>query len=215
MPSDNRPEESTASLPVPLQALRDFLKLESAGGILLLAAAALALILSNSPLASLYEALLELHLGITLGDFTFQKTLLHWINDGLMAVFFFLVGLEIRREWTRGELADRRQARLPLVAALGGMALPALIYSGINWGDATALRGWAIPAATDIAFALGVVALLGSRVPPALKVFLAAVAIIDDLGAIVIIALFYTDKLSLTALGGAGIGLAAFAFLWK
>ena len=187
---------------------------ESAGGIVLGIAALAALIVSNSAFAGWYEAFLrtpgELVLGKTL---VLEKTLLVWVNDLWMAVFFFLVGLEIKREFVEGELADRRQAVLPLAAALGGMAVPALIYSAINWGDAQALKGWAIPAATDIAFAIGIVMLLGSRVPVSLKVFLAAVAIIDDLGAIVVIALFYTDKLSLTALAGAGSGLAALFLL--
>ena len=183
---------------------------ESAGGIVLGMAALAALIVSNSSLAGWYEALLrtpgELVIGKTL---VLEKTLLVWVNDLWMAVFFFLVGLEIKREFVEGELADRRQAVLPLAAALGGMAVPALIFSAVNWGDAQALKGWAIPAATDIAFAIGIVMLLGSRVPASLKVFLAAVAIIDDLGAIVVIALFYTDKLSVTALAGAAVGLTA------
>ncbi len=182
---------------------------ESAGGIVLGIAALTALIVSNSALAGWYEALLrtpgELVIGKTL---VLEKTLLVWVNDLWMAVFFFLVGLEIKREFVEGELADRRQAVLPLAAALGGMAVPALIYSAVNWGDAQALKGWAIPAATDIAFAIGIVMLLGSRVPLSLKVFLSAVAIIDDLGAIVVIAVFYTDKLSVTALAGAGLGMA-------
>jgi Na+:H+ antiporter, NhaA family len=195
-------------------AFMRFFAHESAGGIVLGIAALAALIVSNSPLAAWYEALLrtpgELVIGKTL---VLEKTLLVWVNDLWMAVFFFLVGLEIKREFVEGELADRRQAVLPLAAALGGMAVPALIYSAINWGDAQALKGWAIPAATDIAFAIGIVMLLGSRVPVSLKVFLAAVAIIDDLGAVVVIALFYTDKLSLTALAGAGGGLAVLFLL--
>jgi len=182
---------------------------ESAGGVVLGIAALAALIVSNSPLSGWYAAFLqtpgELVFGKTL---VLEKTLLVWVNDLWMAVFFFLVGLEIKREFVEGELASRRQAVLPLAAALGGMAVPAVIYSAVNWGDAQALQGWAIPAATDIAFAIGVVTLLGRRVPASLKVFLAAVAIIDDLGAIVVIALFYTDKLSVTALAGAGAGLA-------
>jgi NhaA family Na+:H+ antiporter len=172
-------------------------------------AALAALVVSNSSLAGWYEALLrtpgELVIGKTL---VLEKTLLVWVNDLWMAVFFFLVGLEIKREFVEGELAERRQAVLPLAAALGWMVVPALIYSAVNWGDAQALKGWAIPAATDIAFAIGIVMLLGSRVPLSLKVFLSAVAIIDDLGAIVVIALFYTDRLSVTALAGAGLGVA-------
>jgi Na+:H+ antiporter, NhaA family len=178
---------------------------ESAGGIVLGIAALAALIVSNSPLAGWYEALLrtpgELVIGKTL---VLEKTLLVWVNDLWMAVFFFLVGLEIKREFVEGELADRRQAVLPLAAALGGMAVPALIYSAINWGDAQALKGRAIPAATDIAFAIGIVMLLGSRVPLSLKVFLSAVAIIDDLGAIVDIALFTIGLLFGNAIGVVG-----------
>ena len=199
---------SSRRLPVP-NAFASFFAHESAGGIVMGIAALAALVVSNSPLAPWYEALLrmpgELVIGKTL---VLEKSLLAWVNDLWMAVFFFLVGLEIKREFVEGELASRRQALVPLAAALGGMAVPALIYSAVNRGDALALQGWAIPAATDIAFAIAVVMLLGKRVPASLKVFLTAVAIIDDLGAIVVIALFYTDKLSLTALGGAGVGLA-------
>jgi NhaA family Na+:H+ antiporter len=183
---------------------------ESAGGVALALAAVAALILSNSPWGPVYERLLhvpgELRIGGNL--LVLAKPLVVWINDLWMAVFFFLVGLEIKRELLAGELADRRQARLPVAAALGGMAVPALIYAAINAGDAVALRGWAIPSATDIAFAVGVLMLLGSRVPASLKVFLTAVAIIDDLGAIVVIALFYTDKLSPPMLGGAALCIA-------
>ena len=182
---------------------------ESAGGIALGLAALAALLVSNSPLAGWYEAFLhtpgELVVGKTL---VLEKSLLVWVNDLWMALFFFLVGVEIKRELVEGELADRRRAMLPLAAAFGGMVVPALIYSAINRHDAQALAGWAIPAATDIAFAIAIVTLLGPRVPASLKVFLTAVAIIDDLGAIVVIALFYTDKLSFTALAGAGAGLA-------
>ena len=199
---------SDRSTPTPSAFMRFFAH-ESAGGIVLGIAALAALIVSNSSFAAWYEALLrtpgELVIGKTL---VLEKTLLVWVNDLWMAVFFFLVGLEIKREFVEGELAERRQAVLPLAAALGGMVVPALIYSAVNWGDAQAQRGWAIPAATDIAFAIGIVMLLGKRVPGSLKVFLAAVAIIDDLGAIVVIAVFYTDRLSQTALGGAGFGLA-------
>ena len=204
---------SHASANVP-SAFHRFFAHESAGGIVLGISALAALILSNSSLAGWYEALLrtpgELVIGKTL---VLEKTLLVWVNDLWMAFFFFLVGLEIKREFVEGELADRRQAVLPLAAALGGMVVPALIYSAVNWGDAQALKGWAIPAATDIAFAIGIVMLLGPRVPASLKVFLTAVAIIDDLGAIVVIALFYTERLSVLALTGAGAGLAALFLL--
>jgi NhaA family Na+:H+ antiporter len=210
MPGD---QESSRTLPQPLQAIREFLKLESAGGILLLMAAALALVISNSPLAWLYEGLLELDFGVTLGTFAFEKTLLHWINDGLMAVFFFLVGLEIKREVIEGELSSMRQVALPGLCALGGMAMPALVYLGFNWATPETHAGWAIPAATDIAFAMGVMALLGSRVPEGLKIFLLALAIIDDLGAIVIIAIFYTEDLSLLSLGLAAVGILGLALL--
>jgi NhaA family Na+:H+ antiporter len=190
-----------------------FLQHEAAGGLVLLGAAALALILQNSPLSWLYDALLNTPLTARVGALLIDKPLLHWINDGLMAIFFFLVGLEIKRELLIGELSTAKQALLPLIAALGGMIVPALIYTGINWGGPVALRGWAIPAATDIAFAVGVLALLGPRVPPSLKVFLLALAIIDDLGAIIIIAVFYTADLSLVALGLAGIGIATLSIL--
>jgi len=208
MPTDRPP-----ILPAPLLALREFLRLESAGGILLLAAAALALILSNSPLAPQYEMLLEWHFGPTLGPIVLEKSLLHWINDGLMAVFFFLVGLEIKREVVEGELSSARQVALPGLCAVGGMTVPALVYLACNWSTPETHAGWAIPAATDIAFAMGVMALLGSRVPEGLKIFLLALAIIDDLGAIVIIALFYTADLSLLSLGLAAIGILGLVLL--
>ena len=181
---------------------------EAAGGVLLMMAAALALLLDNSPLAWLYDGLLATPVVVQVGALLIDKPLLLWINDGLMAVFFFLVGLEIKREFLEGRLSSWRQAALPAVAALGGMVVPALIYIAVVGGDPEALRGWAIPAATDIAFALGVLALLGSRVPPALKVFLLALAILDDLGAIVIIALFYTADLSLVSLAIGSVGAA-------
>lgn len=189
--------------------INEFIHSQSFGGVVLAVAALLALIISNSPWSSFYERFAqwpgELRIG---GDWlVLSKTLLHWVNDLWMAVFFFLVGLEIKRELMKGELASFRQALLPAGAAVGGMLVPALIYAGINWGNAVALRGWAIPAATDIAFALGILVLLGSRVPVSLKVFLTAVAIIDDLGAILIIAFFYTDQLSLNALMAAGLGV--------
>ena len=181
---------------------------ESTGGILLALAAVAALVVSNSPWRAAYQAVVQAPVELRLGAWlTLAKPAVVWVNDLWMAVFFLLVGLEIKREFIEGELADRRQAMLPAVAALGGMAMPALIYVLFNLGDATALRGWAIPAATDIAFAIGIVMLLGPRVPASLKVFLTAVAIIDDLGAIVVIALFYTAQLSLPMLLGAGLGI--------
>ena len=183
-----------------LKPLRDFLRLEAAGGMVLMAAAVLAMIIANSPLAPWYNRLLELPFVVKLGDFGIGKPLLLWINDGLMAVFFFLVGMELKREIVEGHLSSLRRASLPAFAAIGGMAAPALIYVAFNSGDPGALRGWAIPTATDIAFALGVLSLLGSRVPTALKAFLLSVAIFDDLGAIIVIALFYTAKLSMTSL---------------
>lgn len=170
-------------------------------------AAAAALIVANSSLGPLYARFLEVPMGVQIGGLLLKKPLLLWVNDGLMAVFFMLVGLEVKREVAEGGLSHPSSAVLPAIAALGGMAAPALIYVGFNWGNAQALRGWAIPTATDIAFALGVLALLGSRVPPSLRLFLLAVAIIDDLGAIIIIALFYTAELSRAALGLAGIGI--------
>ena len=173
----------------------------------------LGLILMNSPAGPVYETLLETHVPIGLAPLALDKSLLHWINDGLMAIFFFLVGLEIKRELVVGELSTAKQAALPVIAALGGMIVPALIYAALNWGDPVALRGWAIPAATDIAFAVGVLALLGDRIPAPLKIFLLALAIIDDLGAIIIIALFYTASLSLVALGLAAVGIAALVLL--
>jgi len=191
-------------------AFRRFLAGEASGGISLALAAVLALVLSNSAWAPWYERLLkipvELRVGVDL--LVLAKPVVVWVNDLWMAVFFFLVGLEIKREFAEGELASPRQAMLPAVAAAAGMAIPALIYAAVNWGQPVALRGWAIPSATDIAFAIGVLMLLGSRVPASLKVFLTAVAIIDDLGAIVIIALFYTEQLSATMLGAAAACLA-------
>ena len=177
-----------------------FLKMESAGGILLIFAAALAIVCANSFLDEYYRLLLETPVEIRIGALEIVKPLLLWINDGLMAVFFFLIGLELKRELLEGELSDRRNIILPGVGAVGGMVAPALIYVYFNRGDDTALQGWAIPAATDIAFALGVLALLGSRVPTSIKVFLTSLAIFDDVGAILIIALFYTANISFTAL---------------
>jgi NhaA family Na+:H+ antiporter len=188
-------------------AFTTFFTHEAAGGIVLAIAALTALIVSNSVWSPLYDAFTRIPGAVNIGGLiVIDKPLLLWVNDLWMAVFFFLVGLEIKRELVEGELASPRQAMLPAVAALGGMIVPALIYAAINFGDATALRGWAIPAATDIAFAIGIVMLLGSRVPASLKVFLTAVAIIDDLGAIVVIALFYTADLSPLMLAAAALG---------
>ncbi|EKO3374872.1 Na+/H+ antiporter NhaA [Vibrio fluvialis] len=172
--------------------IRDFFKLESAGGILLVIAAAIAMTIANSPLKEIYQGALH--------SYVFGMSVSHWINDGLMAVFFLLIGLEVKRELLEGALKSRETAIFPAIAAVGGMLAPALIYVLFNSGDAEAIQGWAIPAATDIAFALGIMALLGKRVPVSLKVFLLALAIIDDLGVVVIIALFYTSDLSTIAL---------------
>ncbi|MGE0043657.1 MAG: Na+/H+ antiporter NhaA [Vicinamibacterales bacterium] len=183
-----------------LKPLQEFLRLEAAGGLVLMGAAALALASANSPLAGYYGGLLDLPFEIRLGGAGIAKPLLLWINDGLMAVFFFLVGMELKREVVEGHLSSLRRASLPAFAAIGGMAAPAALYAALNWGDPGAMRGWAIPTATDIAFALGVLSLLGPRVPTALKAFLLSVAIFDDLGAIVVIALFYTASLSTLSL---------------
>ncbi len=180
---------------------QDFIKLESAAGIILFAAALLAIILDNSPLASSVEHFLEMPFTIQVGDWALSKHILHWVNDGLMVLFFLLVGLEIKRELVEGELNSPSKVILPAAAALGGMAIPALIFSLINMGNDYALRGWAIPTATDIAFSLGILSLLGSRVPTSLKIFLTALAIFDDMGAIIVIAIFYTSELSLLSLG--------------
>ncbi len=174
-----------------------FFKLEAASGIVLLFAAVIALFISNSELSNLYFSTLERYLFIGINNFGLKLSVLHWINDALMAIFFFFVTLEIKREFLQGELSNIKQALLPIIAAVGGMLVPALIYVFINLGDGETLRGWAIPSATDIAFSLGVLSLLGKRVPLSLKVFLTALAIIDDLGAIVIIALFYSGDLSI------------------
>lgn len=193
--------------------VQEFLRLETSAGILLICAAVLALIANNSPADFLYAGFLNTPVAIQLGALEIAKPLLLWINDGLMAVFFFLVGLEVKREVVQGELSSIDKAMLPLFAAIGGMAGPAIIYSYMNWGDGVAMRGWAIPSATDIAFALGVLSLLGNRVPLALKIFLLALAIIDDIGAIVIIAIFYTADLSPQALALAAVGFIALVAL--
>ena len=180
--------------------INDFLSLESAGGIMLMGAALLALIFANSPLSASYHSLFAITVEIRVAELQIAKPLLLWVNDGLMAVFFFLIGLELKREVLEGELSEPAKILLPGVGAVGGMAVPAAVFVLFNLGDADALSGWAIPAATDIAFALGVMTLLGDRVPVALKVFLASLAIFDDIGAVVIIAAFYTAKISFSAL---------------
>jgi len=191
-----------------IKSASEFLELESASGIVLVAAAVAALVIANSPLASLYDAAIDVKLSIAIGSFGISKPLLLWINDGLMAVFFFLIGLEVKREMLEGELRNVSQVVLPGCAALGGFAVPAAIYAALNWNDPVALRGWAIPAATDIAFALGVLSMLGNRVPLSLKVFLTSLAIFDDIAAIVVIALFYATDLSFVSLAIAAVGLA-------
>ncbi|MPX29806.1 Na+/H+ antiporter NhaA [Moraxella catarrhalis] len=188
-----------------------FLELEAAGGIVLAVAALLAMIIANSPLDEMYHAFIHAPVVVQIGTFQIAKDAHHWINDGLMAIFFFLVGLELKREALIGELSDVKQILMPALAAVGGMVMPALIYAAFNQSNPEQLAGWAIPAATDIAFALGVLSLLGNRVPNALKVFLVSIAIFDDLGAIVIIALFYTSDLSLSSLAVAGV---CFPFLF-
>jgi Na+:H+ antiporter, NhaA family len=195
--------------------LSEFIHSQSIGGIVLALAAFAALVLSNSPWSGSYERFLQMPGELRIGNdaLVLSKPLLVWVNDLWMAVFFFLVGLEIKRELVQGELRTVRQAILPAGAALGGMLVPALIYTAINWGDEVALRGWAIPTATDIAFALGVLVLLGSRVPASLKVFLTAVAILDDLGAILVIAFFYTSQLSTSMLAAAALGVLALVVL--
>ncbi len=189
-------------------SLTDFFRLEAAGGILLIAAASLALLCANSPLEAFYDGFRELPVAIQVGDLQIAKPLLLWINDGLMAVFFLLVALEIKREALSGQLSSREQLTLPLLCAVAGVAVPAALFWWINRGDATAMQGWAVPAATDIAFALGILSLLGSRVPSGMKLLLSTIAVIDDLAAIIIIALFYTSDLSMTALGWAGAAIA-------
>ncbi len=177
-----------------------FFKLEAASGLILLISAILALLISNSSFSDYYFNSLEKYIFLGINNFGIKLSLLHWINDALMAIFFFFVTLEIKREFLQGELSNLRQALLPIIAAIGGMLVPALFYISLNYEDSATLNGWAIPSATDIAFSLGILSLLGSRVPISLKVFLTALAIIDDLGAIVIIAFFYSGDLSINFL---------------
>jgi Na+:H+ antiporter, NhaA family len=197
----------------PIAMIADFLRLEAASGIFLAASAMFALALANSPLAGFYAEIQTFPVALEAGDFAISKTLLIWVNEGLMALFFFLVGLEVKREFMAGELSSFAKAALPVLAALGGMIVPAIIYVALNAHDAVALQGWAIPTATDIAFALSVMALLGSHVPLSLKILLTAIAVIDDIGAILVIAVFYTDHLSLVSLGVAAVGTMGLAAL--
>ncbi len=187
------------------ETLLQFFKHESTVGVLLILSTILAMVMANSPLHGFYSAFLDIPVVVSFGEFVIAKPLLLWINDGLMAIFFFMVGLEIKREVLEGALRERSKIMVPAFAAFGGMLVPALIYTAFNFDSEAAMKGWAIPMATDIAFALGILSLLGSRVPPGLKVFLLALAIIDDLGAIVVIALFYGHGMSLTALGVATV----------
>ena len=201
---------SAASLTQPIASrIQRFIKLEASAGIVLMLVAVLALLASNSLFAAAYSGFLSTPVAVQVGALEIAKPLLLWINDGLMAVFFFLIGLEIKREAVKGELSTFDKATLPIFAAFGGIAVPAIIYLSFNISSPLGIQGWAIPAATDIAFALGIVALLGSRVPGSLKIFLLAVAIIDDLAAILIIAFFYTDNLEVSALVWAIAGAIA------
>jgi NhaA family Na+:H+ antiporter len=189
--------------------IQEFIKLETSGGVVLMIAAIFAMIIANTPLSANYDLILGTYIKVGIGNFEIAKPAILWINDGLMAIFFFLVGLEIKREVLAGELSSFDKAILPIMAAIGGMAVPGIIFAIVNWGTPENLNGWAIPTATDIAFALGILALIGSRAPISLKIFLLAIAIIDDLGAIVIIAIFYTSELSINALAISALGFAA------
>lgn len=195
------------------EAWREFLRLESAGGIVLVIAAVFAVILANSPFASYYADFLNVKITITIADIGVSKSLLHWINDGLMAIFFLLIGLELKREVVEGQLSSPDQVVLPALAALGGLVVPALVYWYFNRDNPAGINGWAIPTATDIAFALAVLTILGSRVPASLKIFLTTIAIVDDLAAITIIAVFYSGDLSTTSLVAAGSGIAVLFLL--
>jgi len=196
--------------------LKNFLRMESAGGIVLMAAAVLAMLAANSPAAGLYALFIDTPVEIRVGALQIAKPLFLWVNDGLMAIFFFLVGLELKREFLEGELSEPSKVLLAAIGAVGGMVVPVGIYVALNGGDEQAMQGWAISAATDIAFALGILSLLGSRVPTSLKVFLVSLAIFDDLGAIIIIAIFYSAELSIEALLVALLCLTALAvFSWR
>jgi len=195
--------------------ISNFLEQESAGGILLMVSAVVAIILANTPFSTYYNLLIETPVAVQVGALKIDKPLLLWVNDGMMAVFFLLVGLELKREFLEGELSDPKKIFLPGLGAIGGMAIPALIYILLNQNDPVAMKGWAIPAATDIAFALGVLTLLGSRVPTSLKVFLTSLAIFDDIGAILIIAFFYTSNISTAALIVAAACIVVLFFINK
>ena len=196
-----------------MNKIATFIKSDTTAGVLLVIATIAALIMQNSPLSEVYNNFLHTPVAIKFGNLEIAKPLILWVNDGLMAIFFFLIGLEVKREVSQGHLSSISKVTLPIIAAIGGMVVPALIYIAFNGEDSFALNGWAIPTATDIAFALGILALLGSRVPASLKVFLMALAIIDDLGAIVIIALFYTSELSTLSITIAAIALAVLFIL--
>ncbi|HEU4812810.1 MAG TPA: Na+/H+ antiporter NhaA [Xanthomonadaceae bacterium] len=212
-PARPQRQGTIAALPRPaaaaVHAMQRFLHLEASGGILLIGAALVALVMANTPLEEFYDHFRELPVQVQVGDFGIAKPLLLWINDGLMAIFFLLVSLEIKREAMSGQLSTRAQVMLPVICAFAGVLVPAVIYATLNAGDAYAMRGWAIPTATDIAFALGVLSLLGSRVPLGMKILLSTIAVVDDLVAILIIAVFYSHGLSVGALGWATAALVA------
>lgn len=193
-----------------IKPFKRFMHIEASSGIVLIIVTIVSLLLANSSLYDFYHHLLETKIIIGIGQFALNKEISHWINDGLMAIFFFVVGLEIKREIISGELSSFKKSSFPIFAALGGMIFPALIYSALNWGNAYEMKGWGIPMATDIAFSLGILSLLGNKVPLSLKVFLTAFAIVDDLGAVIVIAIFYTADLSLIALF---IGLGIFGLM--
>lgn len=199
---------------MPLKTIQDFLKLEASSGIILMFAAIAAMVIANSPWSHYYDLLLDIPVIVAVGTFEIAKPLLLWINDGLMALFFFLVGLELKREFIEGDLSKPGQITLPAIGAIGGMLIPALCYAALNYQNPEALNGWAIPTATDIAFALGILAIVGSKVPLQLKVFLTSLAIFDDLGAIIVIAIFYTDQLSMISLSISAV-LLAILFLFN
>ena len=195
--------------------IEDFFKLESSGGILLIIAMITAMILANSPWSHYYHELVEMDVTVAFGKFNLTKHLLHWINDGLMTMFFLLVGLELKREVVEGQLSKIKNVMLPAIGAIGGMVVPALFYYFFNSSDPEVMKGWAIPVATDIAFALGILSLLGSRVPLSLKIFLTSLAIFDDIGAIIVIAIFYTNDISIIALIIAGVSMAVLYIMNK